>query len=243
MDGFTKAVPSEEEIVIRDRRFHQLPDGTFVPRVTSITGMWPKDEGFERWLGDSVSYDAAMAERDRAAEQGTRLHKIIAILLEGKIKKHSVVITKDDSLTFTEWKKLVSFVQFMKDWLVEPIAVEKFLSSEEYKTAGTADLVAKVTHPKTSEIFTAAIDWKTGSSLHHGHKIQVMMYGAMHEPVIDHCLLVRLGSLHKCGYEVWDVRPKERKELLEDWQACYHLFVKENGQEPHHKSYPSSITI
>lgn len=243
MEDWVKSESSD--IVIRDNKYHQLPDGSYVPRVSSITSMYPRGEFYDRWLGDSVSYDDACKKRDAAADAGTRVHNAIAGYLLIKMATGSVTIKKDTTFSLSEWSKILSFAQFMKDWRVRAVEVEKFMSSSVLRTAGTADLFCYATDPKDKgevEKFYC-VDWKSGSGIHHNHKIQVAAYGQLHTPAVVDGLVVRLGSQHRCGYEVQRIEPVEVEGLMRDWEACYHFFVAEHGLEPRSKRYPSEFTL
>lgn len=234
---------STSDIVINDNRFHTLPDGTCYPRVTAITGMWPKGQFFEEWLGDAVSYKEAIKERDEKGRRGTRIHEILAEALD---KKWTTLRFEDCKVNLEDWKKIISAVRFLKDWQVQPVAVEHFMKSDVLKTAGTADLIATIIDPddKTKTRQLAVIDWKTGSSLHHDQRIQLKTYATMYkEALIKKCVLVRLGSKHKCGYETDIIEEGDFLELSEDWKACYRMFVRENGLEKKDRTYPQYISL
>ena len=61
-----------------------LVNNVWVPSVTTILSVYPKGQGFERWLGDSSSHEEAIAKRDAAGERGTLVHEAIAAMLRGE---------------------------------------------------------------------------------------------------------------------------------------------------------------
>lgn len=120
-------------------------NGKVYDRVTRIIHyMVAKGIGYEKWLGNSGSFDAACAIRDKAAASGTRLHKHFARMVQ------DFSYMPDEDLEEDEWKKYFSY----KEWIAENIP-EKYtivncegkesttLYSEDYGYAGSYDLLLR----------------------------------------------------------------------------------------------------
>lgn len=210
-----------EDIIIPDKNFHIIA-GRSYPRVTAITGCWPKGEQFERWLADQGSYSAAEEARDAAGESGSKVHAAIVELIAGKELQYGY-------FTVAEWRKLESFCNFWKDFAPIPVAVEAELISEKMDTAGHCDLIAEIGKK------IVLIDWKSGKTLQYCHEIQVNAYASIFEETtkkkVDELWLVRLGSRHKSGYELKVVK-ESRKKLLDSWKVCRKIWEKEFGNDP-----------
>ena len=74
---------SDNVIQAKNGRWY-LVDDVWVPSVTTILSVYPKGQGFDRWLGESPSYDEAIAKRDVAGERGTLVHDAISALVNGE---------------------------------------------------------------------------------------------------------------------------------------------------------------
>ncbi len=196
-----------------------------VPSVTTILSVYPKGEGFAKWLGDQPSYDAACKERDEAGARGTKVHHAITDLLN--LEK----LTKED-FTIEQWKMLMSFINWIEDVAPDVIANELPLASMEHLFAGTTDLICDIDGERY------VIDFKTSSSIQYGsQELQVQAYRVALEEMgwtIDRLGLVRLGTKHKRGYEFKKIDPSDdafevflATRLVWEWETKGKIALKE----------------
>lgn len=138
-------------------------DGKTYDRVTRIIHyMVAKGIGYEKWLGNSGSYDAACRHRDTAAASGTKLHQIFAKVIQ------NFGYQPDEELTEDEWKKYFAF----KEWVAENIP-ERYtilncegkdsttVYSDEFGFAGSYDLLLEA-----NDGAVVIVDYKTGNSVY-----------------------------------------------------------------------------
>lgn len=153
--------------VVNDRVIW-YPSVTKVIKATS-----PTPPGLMAWYAKH-GFEEANKLRDDAAERGTQMH----ILFERYMSGQHVDMS---SLSEFHAKALMSFDQWVKDYEVQPIAVEVLLHSDLHGYAGTADLVCKI---KNDEY--VLVDFKSGSSVYDDYAVQLAMYQtAWNELAID----------------------------------------------------------
>lgn len=151
-------------------------DGRRVPGVTSIIGdgipkpaliNWAAnataDAAVNRWAElDGMQPAARLAElkkaryteKDTAANRGTAVHGFAEQLVLGREVK-----VPDELAGHVE-----AYARFLDEWQVKPVHVEFAVVSYQYGYAGTADLMADLTHPDTGETFRTLADVKTNRS-------------------------------------------------------------------------------
>lgn len=149
--------------------------GLKIPGVTSTIGDgWPKGEGLTTWAVEkTVDYvldhfdeltamkpserrttlmDARWKAVNRAAARGTKVHAVADRLIHG------------EEVPIPEGLEgyVASAVAFLDEWEVEPVAVEFTVWSEEWRWAGTADLIADLTDPDDpTRTLRWLLDYKT----------------------------------------------------------------------------------
>lgn len=200
-------------------------NGKVYDRVTRIIHyMVAKGIGYEKWLGNSGSYDAACAIRDKAAESGTRLHKHFARMVQ------DFSYMPDEELEEDEWKKYFAY----KEWIAENIP-ERYtilncegkenttFYSDKYGYAGSYDLLLEGTEDKAIVI----ADNKTGNSayLYDGY-LQLNMYAwALFEEkgiVVDELVLLHVGP--KKVKEHWlPVNGMSVDRLMQEYKIRWNL--------------------
>lgn len=213
-----------ERIQATNGRFYRTPEGTWVPSVTTILSVWPKGHAFDRWLGESDSYEAAIAKRDAAGDRGTLVHDSIASLLKG----HTVELPEDADPKCA--KLIQGFINWHTDFLkygLEVIASEIFLVGDGY--AGTCDLICVI----GTDVWV--IDFKTSSSIHSSHHIQTEAYARAWErgegKKIDRRGVLHLKTTTKKGWAICE-SPHSNDEDWAAFQACKTIFHYEKGLEP-----------
>lgn len=121
-------LPSLERVSVNGTRFYQTPDGKQYPSVTTILSSVDNPHILE-WRA-RVGEEEANRISARAANRGTRLHKLCEEHIMGIAVKPSI-IDIENWLTF---KPLV-------DEIGEVLALEAPLYSDYLKVAGTVDCV------------------------------------------------------------------------------------------------------
>lgn len=135
-----------------------LHDGDPIPSVTQVIGQYKEVKiGDLVWLVDTFTgeaYDPEMFRR--AAEVGTAIHKGCALLAQGKQLNWNAL---PEQLV----APLERFVQWMADFCVEPVMVEKPLADSKLWYAGTGDLFCRVCGDLTAvDIKTFKPTWSVG---------------------------------------------------------------------------------
>jgi len=84
-------------------------------------------------MGDQVSFDEATRKKEEAGERGTKVHQGCDKLL------HEEYLFQE-GYSLQEWKMLISFVQWFKDFNPTVLGTETVVWSKKYRYAGTTDL-------------------------------------------------------------------------------------------------------
>ena len=156
-----------KQINFLDRRVYQRSEGVYYPSVTTILQYMPKNKFFELWLKD-VGHNADLIMR-RAGKEGTQVHEAIETLLDGE-ELHWMDDYGNAKYNEKVWEMINKFVDFWTTYKPELISTEEFVYSDEYRYAGTADLVCKLNGE------TWLIDFKTSNSLHKSYDLQLASY-------------------------------------------------------------------
>ena len=78
----------ENQIILTDDRF-RIIDGIAYPRATFILQWYPKNEAFNRWLGNAESFDEAERIKVEAGREGSLIHRAIEDLIQGQTLLYS----------------------------------------------------------------------------------------------------------------------------------------------------------
>lgn len=151
--------------------------GRKVPGITTIIGSGAPKEALIGWAANTtasyavdhwdelaemkpsqrlkVLQAARYADRDAAANRGTAVHGLAERLVHG-----DEVQVPEELAGHVE-----SYVRFLDEWDVQPIAVEFVIVSYAYGWAGTGDLIASLLDPeRPGERVTWGLDIKTSRS-------------------------------------------------------------------------------
>lgn len=165
------------------------------PSVTTLLKqVMPTPPALLEWM-IANGKNGSIEKRDLAAAYGTFMHGqferliisreydfddvpgiLLEYLYENNISPENV---------FSEWvvkirKDVLAFAQFVKDYNVKPYAVEIALVHPEKRFAGCLDLPCEMTDPKTGEIFSAIVDFKSGrKGFFEEHELQLHLYKDM----------------------------------------------------------------
>ena len=154
-------------------RFYSNNDGNpkiYHPSVTTILNIVAKGENFDRWLGNSKSYDDAMGYASNKASIGTVVHIILEYMLidpMSVIEIDEVVrdynennfhrIPKNDIKKVS--KCVMGALQFFFENDIIPEALELQLWDSELPFSGTADLICRIRNTKTGRYERWLIDF------------------------------------------------------------------------------------
>jgi hypothetical protein len=195
--------------------FHELPDGTRLPRVTSILNAISKSRLVD-WAArverehvvtvasemGTVTAPSLLAnlggyahqlELDQATEIGTAVHARIQWLLHrelGHVVGPKPFLTGPGLVAYKAWKRWRETVE------LKPIFIEQLVWSHTYGYSGTMDLYAEATLPRIGRVDVLP-DWKTSGRIYGEAGLQNAAYvealvemGHAKHPV--HGLIVRM---------------------------------------------------
>jgi len=218
-------------------RWYKVNDA-WVPSVTTILSVYPKGTGFDRWLGESSSYDEAIAKRDAAGDRGALVHEAIAALVAGnnltvlpatndRTGLVSLGTERESWTLYNSDPRVAKFIQGFVNWWEsckpEPIAVEVFLAGDGY--AGTCDFQGRVDGEPW------LIDWKTSARVYASHHLQTAAYAAAAPETKWRRGILHLKTSTKKGFQLVE----SDGDWLADWNAflaCKTIYHRAHGYEP-----------
>lgn len=226
----------------------------FVKAVNHVIRLgYPKGKGFFEWLKRATPEEADQRLLT-AGEEGTRCHQAIRDLTAGlkvtmQTRYPNDITKKEELLNDDEWGNLQGFINWCETYKPEFIADDiAVYSTVGTGYAGTADFFGTVLVPEGDKNFPKEVhgkrvlvlpDWKTSSALWPEYELQVTAYARaiFRMGIFDQYLksysffgmLVRIGSKHKCGYEVRVIGSEEMDRKFGVFLAC--MWVA-NDQEP-----------
>jgi len=163
---------------------YKTADGTVVPGVTTILGMWGEGQySLMAWCRKE-----ALAGNDpnlisaEAATIGTITHEMVA----GKILGYEPDLTNYAPNHLQKARNgFDGFIMWNKDYTINYTDVERYVVSEKYRFGGALDLLG------TRDGKTILLDLKTGNGVYKTHKAQVSAYKHAYEEMtgikIDEC--------------------------------------------------------
>ena len=250
MQKIIKEINEEKGIVqitLPDERWYwksvidkTIPKATevFVPSVTWITSFYPKGVAYFKWLAN-LGWNEAEAAKQAAADKGSKVHKAIVDLIDGKdipmdAKYVNPSTEQPEELTVEEWEALMSF----RDWFVltkpQVLARESVVFSDEYGYAGTIDIFCKI------EGETWLIDFKTGQYIWPSSELQVSAYKHAFEKPIDKLGILQLG--YRRNKNLFKLTEVEDQFSL--FLAAKQIWAKETtGDAPVQKDLPLILSL
>ena len=240
--------PDLKQINFLDRRVYKRDEGVYYPSVTTILQYMPKNKFFDNWLKD-VGHNADLILA-KAGKEGTQVHEAAEALIKGE-----EVNWMDDygNAKFSQivWEMILKFYDFWYTHKPELISTEEFVFSDEYKYAGTADLVVKMDGE------TWLLDLKTSNSLHRAYNLQLAAYAKAIEEVkgikIDRTGIIWLkastrSASNKPGVyqgKGWQIKVIDEIDYNFDlFKTIYKLYTLENPvTEPIYNSYPTTLKL
>jgi hypothetical protein len=155
-----------KQINVLDQRFYRRNE-EYYPSVSSILNYFPKNQFFHSWLKD-VGHNSDIIAAKAAAE-GTQVHNAVEDFLNGK-EINWLDEYGNAQYSLDVWKMILKFADFWNRYKPELIATEYHLFSDEYKYAGTADLIVRF----RDKLWL--LDVKTSNSLHTSYDLQLASY-------------------------------------------------------------------
>ena len=236
--------PTSKRVNINDNRFYSRNED-YYPSVTSILQFLPKGKFFETWLKD-VGHNSDIIAR-KAADEGTQVHEAVEKYLMGE-KIQWLDENDKSNYSLDVWKLILKFHDFWST--VKPILIESesHLFSDQYKFAGTCDLVVEIEGERW------LLDLKTSNSIHTAMDLQLAAYtqawNETFEEKIDRVGIIWLksskrkeGHLQGKGWEIY-----EPSRSIEDnfklFEHVHELFKLENpNPKPSQDSFPIEIQL
>ena len=236
----------DKQVNVLDSRFYRR-EGNYYPSVTSVLNYFPKNQFFHSWLKDVGHNSDIIAAK--AAGEGTQVHTAVDDFLNGK------EITWIDEYgnakyNLDVWRMILRFADFWNTHKPELIATEYHLFSDEYKYAGTADLVVRL----FDNIWL--LDLKTSNSLHTSYDLQLAAYATAwnetHDEKVTHTgiLWVKANTrsegkgdkIQGKGWELKMVNDIEKNFTM--FKNIYEIYTLENPNfKPVTETLPTSVKI
>ena len=226
-----------------------LPEIKSVPSSTWIASHYPKGIAYYKWLADK-GWDEAEAIKSAAAGRGSKVHKAIEHIFEGKeVRIDSKFVNpqteQEEELSLEEVDAILSFIEWYKQTKPKVICYEINVFSDKYNYAGTIDLVCEI----NGELWI--IDFKTSQYIWPSHKIQVSSYGkvietgehdiaAIAKPDAPYYKKPKLGIL-QLGYRLNKQKFKftELEDKFDLFLAAQKIWAEEtSGESVNKKDYP-----
>lgn len=225
-------------ITLDSRRWYYFEDTSeYKPSITWILEAFPKDQYFYQYLASLPSWEYGQQTLSDAGDQGSRVHLAIERLLAGEpVSYFDVPFGYSEHYTKREWEMILAFQVWFQEWKPQVIAVEETVEGDGY--AGTVDLICTINGEQW------IVDWKTSKSgIYESYKLQVAAYAKALN--IQNAMIVRLGSRHKVGFEVWTNHDKNARtldEYYEVFEATKKVWQFQNPN-PHPRFYEAKETI
>jgi len=195
---------------------YKLKDGSICPGVTTVCGQLGWNKGMLiNWANrEGLAGRDCNKVRDYKAEIGSLAHSMILAHLEGKQTDTSEYTPKQVSLAEN---CCLSYYEWAKGKIIEPLVVEKMLVSEDMKFGGTPDFFGKVDGMPT------LVDYKTGKGIYPEYSIQVAAYDYLLRAslyVPDKALIL---NIPRSEGEDFQVKVISRTQLDVGWDIFKHL--------------------
>jgi hypothetical protein len=219
-----------KQITLPDSRYYRR-NGEYYPSVTFVLSSYPKGKHFEDWL-KKVGFASEYIVK-KSSEEGIQVHEMIEEYLNGK---ELTFLDKDEYPKYHPdvWIMFLRFVEFWETYSPKLIETEVHLFSDEFKVAGTCDLVCEI----NGELWI--IDFKTSNHLQTTYDLQTAIYKQCYKECygkdIKHAGVLWLKSSkrklnkEKMSGKGWEIYKSERsfEENLNIFKTVRTLFDLEN---------------
>jgi len=199
---------------------YKLKDGTRVPGVTTILSVLNKP-ALVKWANNLglQGIDSSKYVDDKAAI-GTLAHQMIADHLRKVDTDTSDYTAKQIDQAENS---VLSYLEWEKNKVIEPILIEEPMVSEEWDYGGTIDCLAKIDGVLT------LLDFKTGKAIYPEMFYQLSAYSELlweHGHVLDASMILRIGRDATEGFEV-----VKRDSLIKELDMFDHCLAIYNLQK------------
>jgi len=211
-----------------DSRFYLLPDGDYVPSVTTILEAFPKDAAYYKWLKD-VGGDADMI-RDEAGRRGSVVHELTEKYDGGE----EVTFVSDygkPQFKILEWSMFERYVDFCTTHKPTIDMMEAHMISKKLGFAGTVDRVIELNGKKI------LLDIKTSNSIYPSYWLQLAAYNELLKELNVECDQVGIlwlnaktrttgknGAIQGIGWQLVTRDMKEVKKDFKLFKSTYELW-------------------
>ena len=225
------------------RRFYEKirpkEDGTeervaCYPSVTTkLDDVVPKDAFLIKWIREQGLGGQAIFEK--AGDEGTEVHIAIDRLIRGE-----PVLTEGMELKVK--RRVQAFIDWVHEFKPKFIESEVMLWNDEFKFAGTRDLLCELdyTKGKTSYKGIYVVDYKTSSTLQEKHEIQVAAYWGCTSKEYKAALL-HLGNRTVAGYSFKEFDAPAQFEKFKHYNQTYEMEYP--NSEPKIEIYPQIFIL
>jgi len=239
--------PESKRVNMLDNRFYSR-NQDYYPSVTSILQFMPKGKFFETWLKD-VGHNADIIAK-KAADEGTQVHDAIEKYLKGE-KIQWLNEEGYSNYSMDVWKLILKFHDFWTTYKPTLIESEIHLFSDQYKYAGTCDLVVEIDNVRW------LLDIKTSNSIHTSMDLQLAAYAQAwnetFEEKIEKTGIIWLksskrgeGKGDKIQGKGWEIYEPTRtfEENLRLFNSIHELFKLEYpNPKPSSEQFPIEIQL
>jgi len=186
----------------------------------------------------------------KAGKEGTQVHEAAEALVKGE-----EVSWMDDygNAKYSQlvWEMILKFHNFWSTHKPELISTEDFVWSDEYKYAGTADLVVKMNNE------TWLLDIKTSNSIHKSYDLQLASYAK----ALEESKNIKIERTGIIWLKAHSRGPSKQKNVIQGkgwkllqideidknfelFKMIYELYKLENPvTEPIYNSYPTTLKL
>jgi hypothetical protein len=233
-----------KQITLPDSRYYRR-NGKYYPSVTYVLNIYPKGKFFEDWL-KKVGYASEHIVK-RAAEEGTQVHELCELYLNGS-ELNFLSPTGKPQYNPDIWIMFLRFVDFWEEYTPKLIETEVHLFSDKLEVAGTCDLIVEI----NDKLWL--LDIKTSNQLHSTYELQTAVYGQCYQECynkkVDHYGILwlkspkRKSSKGKIQGKGWEVLKSERtfEENIDIFKTVKKLFDLENPTStPFYESFRTIV--
>jgi hypothetical protein len=230
---------TDNKIEYADNRFYKLNENTYIPSVTTVLSVYPKDYFFYEWLKNNGQNSDII--RDNAAESGSKVHHALETLLKGNQITH-------EGYSLEEWEMVNKGVEFFTRYKFTKIQTEQNFVTDKCGWAGTVDFIGEY----NGELWM--IDFKTSNYLSETHYLQLLAYKQLAS--VMGVKIDRMGVLHLKastrtekdwqgkGWQLSEVTDKMENELRPVWEATLKIFQhKQKSIIPNIKSFKTKLKL
>ena len=226
------------QITTLDERWYvKMVDGvkTYVPSVTWIAGNYPKGIQFYKWLAEK-GWDEAEAIKSAAGDKGSKVHKAIEDILNGKEikiddKYYNQSKEEDEELTPQEYECLMSVVSWLNEVKPKILANEYTTFNDEVGYAGTVDLKCEI----DGEVWI--VDFKTSQNIWTEYELQLSAYKHADKDLPKIAILQVGYTRNKARYKFTELEDK-----FDLFLAAKQIWQSESGKvSPRQVDYPLTL--